>query len=618
MIASIDRMFIPKGLSNYSASGAANAPEGVISNLTTINFFVGENNSGKSRLLRKVAANPSPRVRPRSYPKELDELKIDIRKMMSDKGITSWWEEIADLWDNLEYIPGNVDVGQIRSKLFDLMKQYGRQTDQFLRELFDKSISHIQAYIGSENFTTIRNNPPARIYIPVLRGLRPFGNADSNDFYKQRTLADYFEGKFPDGNFTGEIYTGQSFYKDLKSLLLGDHDQRKTAKEFEIFLSEELFGGESVTLIPRENSDVVWLRLGSSPEKAIFNMGDGLQHLIILTFPLFNNRSRSNQVFIEEPELYLHPGMQRSLIKAMRRFNKNQYFIVTHSNHFLDLSLDFDDISIYNLKKIDSVLEYGDSNSIFQINLISSHDFSVLENLGVRASSIFLSNCTVWVEGITDRRYFAHYLRLYIEHLFLVEGDNPVFVPRQDLHYSFVEYSGGNITHWSFLDRIDDSILVERLCAKAMLITDKDKGKDARHKQLKDKMGDRYICLPCREVENLLAPEVLKKILIEYGEDESTIKKFSYEDYSKEYLGIFLNGLIASNLRKRSYTKKEGPALQDKIRFCSIAIDAMPTQENVELSGETGILPFSYGDLSAGSKDLARKMYAFIKSSNGF
>src|ERR1700745_3947929 len=44
---------------------------------------------------------------------------------------------------------------------------------------------------------------------------------------------------------------------------------------------------------------------------------------------------------------------------------------------------------------------------------------------------------------------------------------------KQDLHYSFVEYGGSNITHWSFFTD-DAPTVVERLCGKLLLIADKD------------------------------------------------------------------------------------------------------------------------------------------------
>jgi predicted ATP-dependent endonuclease of OLD family len=157
-------------------------------------------------------------------------------------------------------------------------------------------------------------------------------------------------------------------------------------------------------------------------------------------------------VFIEEPEKLLHPGLQRRLIETLMKqegFENYQYFMTTHSNHFLDITLDFPEISIYTLtKKIDEGA-HDEKDSKFLIENLKHGDTSVLELLGVRDSSVFLSNCTIWVEGITDRLYFRHYLNLYFDNL---SKNNNSARFKEDFHYSFVKYSGGIIAHWSFLD----------------------------------------------------------------------------------------------------------------------------------------------------------------------
>jgi hypothetical protein len=62
-------------------------------------------------------------------------------------------------------------------------------------------------------------NTPKRVYIPVLRGLRPV-DEQHTDLYAQRTYSDYF----PDNTKSHpEVFTGLSFYQRLTNMLLGDH-----------------------------------------------------------------------------------------------------------------------------------------------------------------------------------------------------------------------------------------------------------------------------------------------------------------------------------------------------------------------------------------------------------
>lgn len=85
-------------------------------------------------------------------------------------------------------------------------------------------------------------------------------------------------------------------------------------------------------------------------------------------------------------------------------------------------------------------------------------DHELLTSLGVRPSSLYLANCTIWVEGVTDRMYLSKLMQKYIQELEHSTSSQEArkaekyksFMP--NFHYAFIEYAGGNITHWSFLD----------------------------------------------------------------------------------------------------------------------------------------------------------------------
>ncbi|MGC4013429.1 MAG: AAA family ATPase [Luteolibacter sp.] len=612
-------MFLPDDLSSYLAAEGSEADRRILESLSSFNFFVGPNNSGKSRLLRRIAANESPRVRLSIFPKYLDNAKKSVLDGLRNHAMHVYLDSLMEAWFNLEYVKVGSNFGLPRSSLSDAIGFINRGVGSSMSGILSRVIKDFDSYMESDSFGRIMNGGVKRIYIPTLRGLRPLledDSAKSDDLYARRTLADYFGPNENPSGFKGEIYTGLTFYHDLRNLLLGDHGSRKAARDFETFLSQELFGGESITLIPREGKDVVYFKLGGAQERPIHSVGDGLQHLIILTFPLFKYRDEPSQVFIEEPELFLHPGMQRALIKAMRKFPHHQYFIATHSNHLLDLTLEFDDISIYTLSREEELNESDITQAKFEISLVSSHDFRALEMLGARSSSVFLSNCTIWVEGITDRRYLTHYLHLYVEHLEREagEGESRPFLPRQDLHYLFVEYSGGNITHWSFLDKVKDPILVERLCSKAMLITDKDKNKDERHETLKKNLKEDYYCLDCSEIENLLTPSVLRKVLVGYGEDEISIRGFTQKQYAGKKLGRFLEGRLKTKKRQGSYFMASG-TVSDKLKFCELAIEAMPLREQLSSAGIEDEA-FEFDQLSDEAQQLTIKLYDFIKAQN--
>ncbi|MEH7435059.1 ATP-dependent nuclease, partial [Bacillus thuringiensis] len=345
---------------------------------------------------------------------------------------------------------------------------------------------------------------------------------------------------------------------------------------------------------------------------------------IILTFPLFKFLDENLLLFIEEPELYLHPGMQRKFIEIImdKQFAHHQFFFTTHSNHFLDMTLDMDRISIYKFKKIlgeHSGNPTEELDATFSIENVSNENKSVLQELGVRNSAVLLSNCTIWVEGITDRLYIRRFLKVFQEfHTDLKEF-------KEDIHYSFVEYSGGNITHWSFLDDETEtneghtSMNAEKICSTLFLITDKD-GDDKRPRQekLEKFLGDRYYCLECKEIENILSEDILREVIAEYENGTSKTeespseteksplehlsnKDFTQKDYKNKSLGTYIDSLFSEEARKRrgSYAAKSG-TIVNKLDFCKRAINHIS----------------KYDQLSEEAKKLSRVLYDFIKKNN--
>ena len=395
-------------------------------------------------------------------------------------------------------------------------------------------------------------------------------------------------------------------YEATKKLLLGQRSDREKVRDFENFLSETFFQNREVNIVPRDGSDVLYIGIGGGEEYPIYNLGDGIQSIIILTYPLFFNQGRELLFFIEEPEHGLHPGMQRVFMETLMReeFSSFQYFLTTHSNHLLDITLDINQVSIYTFEQDRSRTD----DAHFLIENVDNEHINTLELIGVRNSSVFLSNCTIWVEGITDRIYIRRYLDVYQE-------DKGVKF-KEDLHYSFVEYAGGNITHWSFLEAPDPehpNIEVERLCGKLFLITDKDDAglkkdgtadkrytkKQLRHQKLRRSLGDRYCCLDCREIENTLSPEILKKVVQDYegSEVDLAYKNFDYTEYKNKYLGSFIEANVTGI--SKGYKSQSG-TIKDKVNFAKKAVHHINSVE----------------DLSQEARNLTEKLYEFIKSNN--
>ncbi|MBT2278840.1 AAA family ATPase [Priestia megaterium] len=606
----------------YKNYNLINSQQGkAIRSLSKVNIFVGTNNSGKSRMLRELFREEELMF----IPSDLDLSEVnqilggyvtDITNILNSKSLIGYGrlkKEDLEQLKEIEVVLTNEDILKHFYELINITSNFngtegltftgGYSAPHIDHEKFNEEMkrkSSIYADKMREATGEEKNYRFSRVYIPTLRGLRGFEN--NENYYLTRTKKDYFAD-----NEKGELFTGLDLYEEVKNLLLGSLEDREKIVNFQRFIGDSFFDGEEVTLIPNIKSDVLHVKIGDEKEQPVYNLGDGIQSLIILTFPLFKHQGENLLLYIEEPELYLHPGMQRKFLEIIMSdsFKGYQYFLTTHSNHFLDITLDMNNISIYSFRKELESATTKERNANFIVENVSNEEDNILQMLGVRNSAVFLSNCTIWVEGITDRYYIRHFLNLYQKSL--SEESNYY---KEDIHYSFVEYSGNNITHWSFLDDhtvdngVFNSINEDRICGTLFLITDKDsKQKEKRQAKLAEKLGERYYCLDCKEIENVLSAETIKSVISSYEKvtiDELKLRKaFTEECYKNKSLGTYIDEVLINKQRQGNYASASG-TVSDKVGFCKRAISSIKTVD----------------DLTEEGKLLCEKLYNFIASNN--
>jgi hypothetical protein len=255
----------------------------------------------------------------------------------------------------------------------------------------------------------------------------------------------------------------------------------------------------------------------------------------------------------------------------------HQFFMTTHSNHLLDLLEDNELVSIFSFSEIaDQTLATADLPQVdsaansqsskpkpsFRIRPSILRDRQILLELGVRPSATFLANATIWVEGVSDCAYLRAYMEAFVHYLD-ARGNgwgkslaNRLSQYKEDRHYAFVEYSGSNLEHYSFKDKNEDCEQAEakskevtsvtNLCATALVIADGDvHDKGDRKIWFEDQLKERFICLPCKEIENLI-PELLMKQQIIYDHTKpkqgdvpgDTINSIDYASYARSKNGI--------------------------------------------------------------------------------
>ncbi|MGQ7856629.1 ATP-dependent nuclease [Pedobacter sp. WC2501] len=439
------------------------------------------------------------------------------------------------------------------------------------------------------------------IYIPALRSSRQLTGVSSSDVFEDILRDNYFKGT----KAILQIETGLKLYQNINYARNGNRDEIRNFHAFEKFIGQTFFDSDDIHIIAYRarsgGSDVIKISLPDELEDIpMYDLGEGVQSIINLLFPIFTAED-GKWIYIDEPENHLHPGFQNIFVKAITQNEylkaKNlRYFINTHSNHILSESfLSGSGTGIFVFSKRDenaSNIAYFDQNQ-----------YKTLELLGVMNTSVLITNCSVWVEGVTDRFYLRAFLHAFVQQL--ASGS---YAPSEGYDFSFVEYGGKNLVHYDFDSSSENNIAAYFINSNVFLLADSDFD-SAKHVKYEERQDENFMYrktdLP--EIENLLPDSILKDFLLEAVKCDPGSLEGIFPIKHSSKLGKIFSGVMR-NKKPVQIMARTGGTLSSAYKSKL----AQFVHENI-LSGR-----YSWDELATLStlKLIVEDLYGFIKNRN--
>lgn len=512
----------------------------VVDEIGKINVFIGKNNSGKSnvlraiRMLRRIKSPKMPQGNKAGY-----EAGLGLSPEIDSHKRTGTPPTAAILFPPGQLAQTDEMLGRRLSGLRRLWEvRWNTATGEcdvapLFQDLDDKDLLKLhrvlatQTYRGIPRRQQILSDLLAPLLTRAIQALRAFDPLICVEGFREIRKAESSVSE--EGSFNGHNVIER--LRVMQHPKIGNEKERVTFDRIQEFVRGLLGEPELRLEVPTEE-EAIYVSMHQK-RLPLASCGTGVHQLVILCAAL--SMHEEHVVCIEEPEIHLHPELQRKFIQFIAEQTNNRYFITTHSNVFLDLR---PDVLVYH------VSHDGTRSTVTRVEATSCAR-DVLADLGYKASDLLQSNCVVWVEGPSDRIYLKAWLSLIAPDL--VEG----------IHYGITFYGGRSLSHFTGADEsTDDLVEVLRINQHAIFVMDRDHVKaNGMLNRTKERIQAEMVrnndglcwVTKGREIENYLRPGLVSGYLSERFAKDVNVK-FATDDRLAETITIATTGLEGSRV----------------------------------------------------------------------